>query len=494
MEFITEFVKSHQILSFVLGSISLYVLYYFQLFARSAWRMRHYRGPLAIPILGNCYNPNIILSLFKFMGNLRKQYGKVFKMFLFSRAYLVVLDPAIVRRVLSDSKSFSKGVNYADLFSVVFGEGLVTSGNEKHRADKAIFGKYFIRTNIAKLLPMMNQMTLETINQFITTPLGSNNVLPLNCEKFFARLALRIFMRFSVNHDYRHDLDREKTICYLVSKGSYYMGCMIAFSIPNWSFIPIIKFLNNVRYQIWNDMKPLVEARRLKIANNTCSPEESDDCITAMIQNNMSDKDMQDHLVTLICAGHDTTAFFSSYLCLILAENPDCQDKLRLEVERQLNGRNEITGDDINEMKFLHQVMHETLRLFAIIPNLTRVAETDVVIKEANDFFIPAGTELMIPMYLLNRDPSVWENPSKFDPSRWEGKGDYTSAKDGFFPFGYGSRTCIGNMLAQLEVSVFICQLLRQFDILPEPGFKVNIVAGISLTTSNGVKVIFRKR
>jgi cytochrome P450 len=73
------------------------------------------------------------------------------------------------------------------------------------------------------------------------------------------------------------------------------------------------------------------------------------------------------------------------------------------------------------------QVFHESLRLYAIIPNLTRVSTTEVTIKDAasdtpggalHDVTIPKDTEILIPMYLLNRDPTVWENPSKFDPSR----------------------------------------------------------------------------
>jgi cytochrome P450 len=80
----------------------------------------------------------------------------------------------------------------------------------------------------------------------------------------------------------------------------------------------------------------------------------------------------------------------------------------------------------------------------------------------------------------MNRDPEIWDNPSEFNPDRFDGAGhDYTSAKNGFFPFGYGSRTCIGNTLAQLESAVFFCHLLRKFRIEPDPGFKPNIMSGI---------------
>lgn len=91
------------------------------------------------------------------------------------------------------------------------------------------------------------------------------------------------------------------------------------------------------------------------------------------------------------------------------------------------------------------------------------------------------------------RDPTIWENPSVFDPERFEGKTvDFTSAKNGFFPFGYGSRTCIGNTLAQIESGILICKLLMRSRFDVDPGFKIRITAGISLTTKGGINVVVR--
>ena len=77
-----------------------------------------------------------------------------------------------------------------------------------------------------------------------------------------------------------------------------------------------------------------------------------------------------------------------------------------------------------------------------------------------------------------------------FNPDRFDGGGDFTSAKNGFFPFGYGSRTCIGNTLAQIESGMLVCKLLTRCRIDPDPSFQIKIVAGISLTTKGGIKVI----
>ena len=473
--------------------------------------LRKFGGPLAIPIVGNCYQAEA-LYLLRYLGKLRKRFGKLFTFFAFTKPYLVVCEPLVVRRVLSDTKTFSKGADYTTQFSYCFGQGLVTSNGQKHKDDRACFGKYFIRSNICKYMSMVNKMTAEAILTLLPPNTKNPEGAVQNMEEFFALLALRVFMSFSIAFDYRERPEREKEICHIVSKGSWAMGRMISLGIyltsisilsnlsicpiflglPMWEVFPPMKYLKSVRGEVWKDMKDVVQARRDAISREDPTALEVDDCLTAMIKDNLSDKDMIDHMVTLISAGHDTTAFFSSYLCLLLAQHEDCQEKLRSEINSQLGSRTEITADDVTEMKYLQKVMQETLRLYAIIPCVTRYCTEEVHIKEAN-VTIPMGANLLIPMFLINRDPDIWEKPSEFDPDRFEGKGnEFTSAKLGFFPFGYGSRTCIGNTLAQMESAVFICLLLRRFRLQEEPGFKPAIFAGISLTTSNGINVILK--
>jgi cytochrome P450 len=301
-------------------------------------------------------------------------------------------------------------------------------------------------------------------------------------------------MMFSIGTDYRKNPEREKELCRAVSQGSFAVGRVISLGLPMWNIIPWVRMISTARGVVLRDYHKIVNERREKMARGECK--DLDDCLTAMINDSMNEKDMADHFVTLICAGHDTTAYFGSYMCLLLAQNPAVQDKLYEEVRGALQGRAEITADDVAELKYMQKVMQETLRLYSIIPQVTRVAAEEVHVKEAN-VTIPKGTNVMIPMFLINRDPEIWERPSEFLPERFDGKSssvDFTSAKNGFFPFGYGSRTCIGSTLAQMESSIFICKLLLRFRLEEDPGFRPSILSGISLTTSNGINVVLRDR
>lgn len=132
----------------------------------------------------------------RYLAKLRKKYGKVYTFFAFTKPYLVVCDPAAVRRILSDSKAFIKGEDYSKLFSICFGFGLVTSIGDKHRHDRGVLGKYFIRNNISKYMQNVNDITTQAIATTLTEEqkISSSH----NIEEFFALLALRVFFAFAL--------------------------------------------------------------------------------------------------------------------------------------------------------------------------------------------------------------------------------------------------------------------------------------------------------
>jgi cytochrome P450 len=482
----------------------IWYLYIVIQFARKCYLLRSFPGPLALPLIGNLYDVSAILFL-KYLSKLRKKYGMYFTYFVGTRSILVICDPLAVRRVLTDSKIFQKGRDYTRTFSLAFGQGLVTSNGEKHKNDKAVLAKYFIRSSISREMPRINTTAKNSMSELITPQLDAQGRTPsgIDIEEFFAILSFRVFIQFSMNAPLA-SLAQEKECTKRVSAGSLAIGKLILTSPPEWlwRFLPWVQEVHD--HTKWIEdvwlRKTIAERRALvKASEGAEGQDESidqkvfDDCLTAMIKAEVSTEEIIDHVITLASAGHDTTAYFVSYFSLMLAKHPEVQEKVQDEIKRVMGDREEVTADDVTELKYMHMAMQETLRMYAIIPLVTRTSTEDVYIKEAN-VTIPKNADVMIPLYLINRDPDLWENPNVFNPERFEGRGDtYTSARDGFFPFGYGVRTCIGNTLAQLESCVFMVHLLREFTIKPEPGFKLQISGGISLTSSNSIRVILEK-
>ena len=475
----------------VAGTIwALISLYFVVLFVLRKWHLRKFTGPFAIPFLGNCYTAEA-LSFLRYLAVTRKKFGKIFTIFTFAKAYLVICDPVVVRRILSDTGKFRKGADYSDIFAIGFGEGLVTSTGEKHKKDRGIFSKYFLKANISNYATVLNRETKRIIEQRMD-PSMKMETPTLNMEGFFAVLALRCFTMFCMNFDITEaGVEREEALCKYTSEGSWAVAYLMQINIPAWSIFPPVKLIQKYCDEIERTVLPQVDKRRLAMKNGTLPPE-LDDCLTAMIRENMAEKDILDHVRTLIGAGHDTTAFFSSYMSYMLALHQDVQDKVRKEIFDVVGDAEDVSFEQIGQLKYLQKVMQETLRMYAVIPILTRESTEDVTIKEAG-VTIPKGATLMMPLFLMNRDPTLWDKPAEYNPDRFDelssADASFTSAKSGFFPFGYGSRTCIGNTLSVIENSIFMCQILRKYRFIPKPGYKPNILSGISLTTSNGVHV-----
>ena len=280
-----------------------------------------------------------------------------------------------------------------------------------------------------------------------------------------------------------------------VSFGSNVVGEHMLYNIPMSPLLPRVRRLAEscaaVRSQVF---LPLLRRRRAAMDEGQAP----DDCLTALLaaQEGFSDDELMDQLVTLIGAGHDTSAYFCCYAALLLAKHPTWQRRLR----------DELRGDDLDwQASLLKRVVMEVLRLFPVIPMVTRACAraTDLPDDTGATKRVPRGARLLVPFFLLNRLPSIYgNNAADFDPDRWF---DHQSAhrsdgvmvaKKGFLPFGYGSRTCIGYSLALLEMRVFFKRLLDRYDLEDVPGFAPTIKAGVSLTVENpkGIKVRFRRR
>lgn len=467
----------------------LYFLYNIYLWVNNLYKFRTFRGPFPIPFLGNLHDPQAVNTI-RHLGNLRKKFGSIFTFWSFNTPYIVVCEPSAARQILTDTKSFPKGENYTVGFAYVFGQGLVTSDSDKHRIDRSRFSKYFVRTNIALYMNNINNKTKDMIQE-ISAKHNNDSSFVHDMEHFFAPLAFRIFSSFCTGRDlYEGRRDEEARMCKVVSDASYMTAVSLFLRLPHWRHVlPWTKILDRLLDGMIPEIEQIIATRRQEMADGTWTGPE--DPVSQMIQDNLSKKDIIDHMITLLCAGHDTTAFFSAYIVYQLAHYPDVQEKLRTEINNSLGDKEDPDADDLKEMVYMRKVMLEVLRHYAIIPNLTRYSISDFEFKDLK-ITIPQGTNVLIPMCLLNRDPEVWERPAEFDPERFEGS-EMSNARKGFFPFGYGSRVCIGNTLAQLEVGVFLCHLLRTYRFEVDPTFKIKILSGISLTTSNGIRVRLTK-
>uniref|UniRef100_U5EKC8 Putative cytochrome n=1 Tax=Corethrella appendiculata TaxID=1370023 RepID=U5EKC8_9DIPT len=166
-----------------------------------------------------------------------------------------------------------------------------------------------------------------------------------------------------------------------------------------------------------------------------------------------------------LIAGFETTSSTLTFALFNLARHTDVQDKVREEIQRTLAEHDgEISYAALKDMKYIDQVINETLRLFSPLGTVTRVAKTDFLLADTK-MFIPKGQIIVIPVHAIHRDANIYPDPEKFDPDRFDSEIVQLRHKCSFIPFGNGPRNCIARRFGLLEVKFGIVKLLSQLKL-----------------------------
>ncbi len=214
-----------------------------------------------------------------------------------------------------------------------------------------------------------------------------------------------------------------------------------------------------------------------------------DDLLGSLIASGMPDALIRDQLLTLIIAGHDTSTALLAWSLYLLSTHRDVQKAAQAEIAAVLGGQ-PPGFEQLGELRYLDQIVNETLRLYPPIHLGSRVAAADL---EFQGYPIPAGQRVLYSIYLTHRDPRYWRHPAVFDPDRFAPEPTRQRAPYTFLPFGGGARNCIGTAFAQVEVKVILARILQKYD-LTFAGGSVRPHMGATLEPSPGVRVTIRRR
>jgi cytochrome P450 len=175
----------------------------------------------------------------------------------------------------------------------------------------------------------------------------------------------------------------------------------------------------------------------------------------------LTDTELRDEVMTLLVAGHETTAVSLSWTWYLLSLHPDAEAGLTSEIASVAGGR-PATFDDLPRLHYAGRVVLESLRLYPPAWTTPRLAITDCRIGE---FPVPRGTSITMPQWVMHRDPRYFERPSVFDPDRWAGGLLGRLPRFTYFPFGGGPRGCIGESFAMVEALLILATIAQRFHL-----------------------------
>ena len=199
----------------------------------------------------------------------------------------------------------------------------------------------------------------------------------------------------------------------------------------------------------------------------------------------MTDRQLRDEVITLLIAGHETTALALSWTWYLLAQHPEADAKLAAELRDVLGGR-APTVSDLPRLRYAEHVVTEAMRLYPPAWGFGREALADC---EIGGYAISAGTTVVVSPWVSHRNPRYFENPTAFRPERWSGDFAATLPRFAYIPFGGGPRICIGNRFAMMEAILVLATVAQRFRLEWQRDRPVVPFPSITLRPKGGVWV-----
>lgn len=406
-----------------------------------------------------------------------------FTQFRFAHLPMTLLShPETVKHVLqTNNKNYQKGIEYEHL-KPVLGEGLLTSEGDFWLRQRRLAQPAFHRDKIAHFAGQMVTCTEGILK-------GWENKEMVDVHSEMMHLALDIVGRTLLSTNVLDEANEVEKALEISIEESYHR-VQALMNLPLWVPVPRHLRYNKSRESLNKIVAKIIEGRRNSTQRYNDLLEMLMDVQDEDTGEKMSDKQLRDEIMTIFLAGHETTANALTWGLYLLSQNPDVEKKYFEEIDTVL-GRKTPSLEDMRNMPYLTQIIHEVLRLFPPAWILGRTALADDVI---DGHLVKKGNNILISPYQIHRDKNFWENPNDFIPERFTPEKMKDLHKFVYFPFGGGPRFCIGNNFAMIEMQLIFAMIGQKYKLRLEPGFKVELDPLITLRPKYGMKMQLTKR
>jgi cytochrome P450 len=204
----------------------------------------------------------------------------------------------------------------------------------------------------------------------------------------------------------------------------------------------------------------------------------------------MTDEQLRDEAMTLFLAGHETTANALTWTWYLLSQHPEVEGRLHDEVDRMLGDRR-ATADDLPALPYTRMVLSESMRLY---PPAYAIGRRALEPYQVAGVMIPRGSLVVVSPLVTQRDARWFPEPDRFDPERWTPEAQASRPKFSYFPFGGGTRMCIGDQFAWTEGMLVLATLAQRWRAELAPGQRVAMKPMITLRTRYGMRMVLRQR
>lgn len=369
------------------------------------------------------------------------------------RKIAVLNDPECVRHILQENnRNYVKSFGY-DPLKLLLGNGLLTSEGDFWRKQRRLAQPGFHKEKLAAIVDTMITCTGQLLTRW-----EKLEGVEMNISSEMNHVALDIVSKSLFISNVEDEIDKISTwVTVAIEQGAERIRN--PFKIPTW--IPTPNNLKqNKAVSVLNEViNGIIEKRRNE-------GKQYDDLLSMLMDardedtgEGMSNAQLRDEVMTIFIAGHETTANALTWAFYVLAQHPEIEQKLKAEIDEVLQGR-PVSFENLRSLTYTRQVIDETLRLY---PPAWIIGRKNIEDDEIGGYFIPAGTNCLVPTLCIHRSPKYWKDPLKFDPDRFSTERVKEQKKFTYFPFGGGPRLCIGNNFALMEMQVVMASIMQRY-------------------------------
>lgn len=433
-------------------------------------------GPRRLPYIGN------LLSLRRdplgYLQQLQRTYGKMATIHLTKNPIVLLFQPEHVRTVLVESpRSFSnQALSQRD--GNAANEGLLTIDGEKHRQQRRAVQPAFHKKRVEGYASTIEQYTQDLLQTWLP---GDT----VDMSQAMQQLTLRIVSKCLFNIDLSNQLDAlSGTFNDVIGSSNSVAEDVLNIRIDN----PVTGYGKRMAA-----MRKLDMLIYTLIAQRRADTHEQDDFLSMLIaapdgvepETLLNDKQIHDHILTFIAAGHETTANALVWTFYLLAQHPVIREKLLAELHTVLAGRTP-TIEDLSQLTYTDWVLNESMRLYPPAWMQLRFVAQEI---EIDGVHLQPGTMVMLSQWVLHRRPDIWGDPEAFRPERWNPQHAQTIPAGAYFPFGAGPRMCIGMPFAQMEAKIILANILQHYTPQPLTGYQPGLNPTITLRPKHNLRV-----
>jgi cytochrome P450 len=412
-----------------------------------------------------------------FFHNLARTYGDIAYVRVGGERLYLLSNPRDIRDVLvTNQHQFAKGRGL-ERARRLLGRGLLTSEGELHRRQRRLMQPAFHRDRIAGYATIMTGHAERVRNQW-------RERQTIDVAQEMMRLTLGIVGKtlFDVDVDDRaRDIGRALTAVL----ESFWLAMMLPFGeVVEHLPVPAVRRARKAREELDAIIYRMIAERRAAMSDRG-------DLLSMLLLaqddegGGMSDRQVRDEAMTILLAGHETVANALSWTFHLLGGAPEVERRLHQELERVLGGRLPRT-DDIPSLAYVEQVVTESMRLFPPAWMIGRRALEDCVI---GGYAVPARSLVLMSPYLVHRDGRLYEDPERFRPDRWTAGFTASLAPFAYLPFGGGTRRCIGDSFAWMELILVLATIAQHWSLEAVPGHPVVPRPVVTLRLKHGLKM-----